>query len=167
MAHICARYYDPSIGRFISEDPIGFKGSGTNFYAYVNNDPIDLSDPFGLCPKKDCLLNALKKNGVALGLDALGVGAGFLPGGDFVVAGLGVAATVNSATSANTTTTEGQVATTGAIGSIFGSQLSVMKALKVGGKAVPFLATALSVAGVGADVWQTNEDYNKCMAGTQ
>ena len=29
-----ARYYDPAIGRFISEDPIGF-GGGTNFYAYV------------------------------------------------------------------------------------------------------------------------------------
>jgi hypothetical protein len=32
-----ARYYDPSIGRFISEDPLGFNGDGPNFYAYVEN----------------------------------------------------------------------------------------------------------------------------------
>jgi RHS repeat-associated protein len=42
-----ARYYDPSAGRFISEDPIGFDG-GENFYAYTSNSPVDLKDPFGL-----------------------------------------------------------------------------------------------------------------------
>ena len=44
-----ARYYDPSIGKFISEDPIGFEGSGPNFYAYVRNNPIVYRDPTGLC----------------------------------------------------------------------------------------------------------------------
>jgi RHS repeat-associated protein len=43
-----ARYYDPTIGRFISEDPIGFKGSGTDFYAYVRNNPTNLIDSLGL-----------------------------------------------------------------------------------------------------------------------
>ena len=47
-----ARYYDPQIGRFISEDPPGFKG-GINFYAYVQNSPTRLSDPLGLCPPKN------------------------------------------------------------------------------------------------------------------
>ena len=42
-----ARYYDPTIGRFISEDPAGFEG-GFNFYRYVENDPIDSTDPTGL-----------------------------------------------------------------------------------------------------------------------
>jgi len=42
-----ARYYDPKIGRFISEDPIGF-GGGINFYAYVENNPVSRLDPFGL-----------------------------------------------------------------------------------------------------------------------
>src|SRR5262245_10396284 len=42
-----ARYYDPKVGRFISEDPIRFLG-GVNFYAYVENDPINRTDPFGL-----------------------------------------------------------------------------------------------------------------------
>src|SRR4029077_18673260 len=43
-----ARYYSPKLGRFISEDPLGFEGSGLNFYSYVSNDPINFVDPFGL-----------------------------------------------------------------------------------------------------------------------
>ncbi len=42
-----ARYYDPKVGRFISEDPIGFKG-GLNYYAYVKSRPADRVDPGGL-----------------------------------------------------------------------------------------------------------------------
>ncbi len=42
-----ARYYDASIGRFISEDPIGFDGDGPNLYAYVLNNPINFVDPDG------------------------------------------------------------------------------------------------------------------------
>jgi RHS repeat-associated protein len=41
-----ARYYDPYLGRFISEDPIGFDG-GINFYAYVDNNPLNATDPSG------------------------------------------------------------------------------------------------------------------------
>ena len=44
-----ARYYDPQIGRFISEDPLRFR-AGVNFYMYVLNDPILLVDPLGFCP---------------------------------------------------------------------------------------------------------------------
>ena len=42
-----ARYYDPSSGRFIAEDPTGF-GAGNNFYQYVLNDPLNSIDPLGL-----------------------------------------------------------------------------------------------------------------------
>jgi RHS repeat-associated protein len=42
------RYYSPVLGRFINQDPLGFLGSGPNLYAYVGDDPIDFSDPFGL-----------------------------------------------------------------------------------------------------------------------
>jgi uncharacterized protein RhaS with RHS repeats len=42
-----ARYYDPKIGRFISEDPIKLAG-GLNLYRYVRNNPTNLIDPSGL-----------------------------------------------------------------------------------------------------------------------
>src|SRR5215469_11990327 len=43
-----ARYYDPTTGRFLSEDPIGFV-AGENFYSYVENDSLNFVDSFGLC----------------------------------------------------------------------------------------------------------------------
>jgi RHS repeat-associated protein len=42
-----ARYYNPTLGRFISEDPIGFRGGRVNLYSYVENSPVDHSDPMG------------------------------------------------------------------------------------------------------------------------
>src|SRR5580658_1586813 len=42
-----ARYYDSTIGRFISEDPIRFDG-GFDFYVYVENNPALYIDPMGL-----------------------------------------------------------------------------------------------------------------------
>ena len=42
-----ARYYDQNVGRFITEDPVGFD-AGPNFYRYVRNTPILLIDPTGL-----------------------------------------------------------------------------------------------------------------------
>ena len=42
-----ARYYDPRMKRFISEDPIGING-GVNIYGYVRGDPLDKVDPYGL-----------------------------------------------------------------------------------------------------------------------
>lgn len=43
-----ARYYDPSIGRFIQKDPIGFRGGDVNLYGYVHNNAVNRKDPFGL-----------------------------------------------------------------------------------------------------------------------
>ena len=49
------RYYDPEIGRFVSQDPIGFAGSD-NFYEYAPN-PIRWVDPYGLAPCKKKVAN--------------------------------------------------------------------------------------------------------------
>jgi RHS repeat-associated protein len=41
-----ARYYDPSLGRFLQEDPL----FTLNLYVYVQNNPVKLTDPIGLAP---------------------------------------------------------------------------------------------------------------------
>jgi len=43
-----ARYYHPTLQRFISEDLLGLEGSGGNLYAYVDNNPTVHTDPTGL-----------------------------------------------------------------------------------------------------------------------
>ena len=43
--YLRARYYDPGVGRFVSEDPIR---DGTNWYAYCVNNPVNAVDPSGL-----------------------------------------------------------------------------------------------------------------------
>jgi RHS repeat-associated protein len=68
-----ARYYHPTLQRFISEDPIGFD-AGINVYAYADNDPIGIADPLGTNP-------------VAVALPALGP-VGWVAGGAVVTAWL-------------------------------------------------------------------------------
>ena len=41
------RYYDPQVGRYLREDPIGLEG-GINLFEYCLNSPINLMDPEGL-----------------------------------------------------------------------------------------------------------------------
>ena len=43
-----ARYYDPGMGRFISEDPAGFRAGDANLNRYVGNSPTNATDPSGL-----------------------------------------------------------------------------------------------------------------------
>ena len=57
------RYYDPKTGKFTQEDPIGLAG-GLNLYGFADGDPVNYSDPFGLCPT--CLVGAI-----------VGVGTGY------------------------------------------------------------------------------------------
>jgi RHS repeat-associated protein len=51
-----ARYYSPQLQRFVSPDPIGLSG-GINFYAYVNDEPTNLTDPTGTGGPLDSILN--------------------------------------------------------------------------------------------------------------
>jgi RHS repeat-associated protein len=49
LYYMRARYYDPKIRRFISEDPIGL-GGGINQYVFASGDPVNGADPWGLDP---------------------------------------------------------------------------------------------------------------------
>lgn len=47
------RYYDPQVGRYINQDPIGIVG-GINKFAYAESNPASEYDPLGLyTPGKD------------------------------------------------------------------------------------------------------------------
>jgi hypothetical protein len=40
--------FDPTVGRWLEEDPIGFEGGDANLYRFVGNDPTNFTDPSGL-----------------------------------------------------------------------------------------------------------------------
>jgi RHS repeat-associated protein len=104
-----ARYYDPEIGRFLSEDPLGF-GAGINFYAYVENNPINANDPTGECPW--CIGAVL---GGAVGA-VTGAATAHISGGDWregaVVGGL-TGAFIGGTLGAGTSWAVGKVASDG------------------------------------------------------
>jgi RHS repeat-associated protein len=48
LLHMGVRAYDPSVGQFVSDDPVSFAGEDTNLRRYVGNDPVQFIDPEGL-----------------------------------------------------------------------------------------------------------------------
>lgn len=63
------RYYDSETGRWTQEDPIGIAG-GINVFGFAAGDPVNYSDPFGLCP--EFITGRPCSNAVAIGV-------GFVP----------------------------------------------------------------------------------------
>jgi RHS repeat-associated protein len=47
LTYLRARYYSPSLQRFLSEDPIGLSGGDANLYAYVSSSPLAHTDRSG------------------------------------------------------------------------------------------------------------------------
>jgi len=89
-----ARYYDPLVGRFISEDPVRLI-AGINFYRYVSNKPVKFIDPSGL-GQKGATVGAVigtVAGGILGAIGGAGAGATAgtlaLPGGGTVIGGLG------------------------------------------------------------------------------
>ena len=67
-----ARYYDPSLGRFISKDPFdGVKNDPQtlNGYVYVGNNPVNRTDPSGKCEWCANVLAALSGGRAEQGYD--------------------------------------------------------------------------------------------------
>jgi RHS repeat-associated protein len=81
-----ARQYSPAWGRFLQTDPSGYR-AGSHLYAYVNNDPLNLVDQFGLSadsPQGGGGPGTKLTSGVAVlapgfqGAGSLAVGGGFV-----------------------------------------------------------------------------------------
>ncbi len=190
-----ARYYNPTTGRFVSEDPTGLAG-GINLYAYAGDNPLDFRDPFGLdkqkptpqacfggfsMPDGSCVPNApnnatqnkqlkcageaLKKNGVALALDAASLGVdAFGPEAQYAKLGIGLglstASMINSAAHKNMT------------GTVLGmasylkapTELAATSAGWGWAKWIPGAGVVMDGYSAYHDVSATISDYNACMA---
>ena len=61
------RYYASHLGRWLTRDPIGFRGRDYNLYAYGDGSPTNKTDPNGDCPP--CILIAI---GIGIGIGLAG-----------------------------------------------------------------------------------------------
>lgn len=70
--HYRARRFVPSVGRFISQDTVGFAALDTNLYRYAGNSPSNATDPTGTKPLITTAILLKGITSIAIGL-AVGV----------------------------------------------------------------------------------------------
>ncbi len=96
LLYMRARYYDPDTGRFLSKDPIRFRGGDVNLYRYALNNPVNWVDPLGLFnPTKAgaAIANAFNAGHLyASGMTKIATAAGLTSTGVGAPAGAGLAA---------------------------------------------------------------------------
>lgn len=99
-----SRYYDPGIGRFLSEDPLGFGAGDSNFYRYVFNNPVSFTDPDGEIVPALAVALVIGAGGlIGGGINAVqgkSFGEGFVTGGLGTAAGLATLAALPAGVSA-------------------------------------------------------------------
>jgi RHS repeat-associated protein len=95
MYYFGARWYDAEVGRFASVDPLLTQQENPqqlNAYGYVLNDPVNLTDPTGMCVRPNAACGIYTTLGVRYTINAIGgKGRGFIYDGDnphFIVSAL-------------------------------------------------------------------------------
>ena len=162
LTYMQARYYDPAIGRFLSIDPVtasehitSVQGTqGFNRYAYVNNNPINGTDPDGQIA--NFIAGAIIGAAVDLAFQALNVANG----GEFSLTQFAASTAAGAITSGGSAiiATSGvsfarQVVTTAALGGTANAGTAVVANAINGEATLPtnaataFLAGALGAAG--------------------
>jgi RHS repeat-associated protein len=165
MYYYRARYYHPSLQRFINEDPMGFAAGDFNLFAYARNNPTNLRDPTGNFVPVAAVGAALCATGAVAGAAAyqslagrkssfLGLLASASAG---CVGGLGsgwLTGIVLEATFPSVMLAGGQAAVWGGLGPV-GPQLAATKAAEIGAATIyetftGSILAGLDVAGAGA-----------------
>lgn len=172
LYYLNARYYDPSIGRFISADSINYldpsSGQGLNLYAYCGNNPVMYTDSDGYAPIWNQILAgvviAASVISVVVGTALLLTGVGATAGA--VLIGVGVGGLIGSGGSIISQWSAkgwdnidwGQVAFNGAIGMATGA----LMASSIGAVATGFAVGGLGFTqSVGNDLFGSNGDWGQ------
>jgi RHS repeat-associated protein len=138
-----ARHYDPQLGRFVSQDPLGFAVGDSNLYRYVGNAPLTARDPLGLAGV--ALFHGLMAGGV------LGFACGWVEGFTEVV----VSPEDSDAPDALTVARQRAISY-GAVGTILGGTLAALPSVAqfYGGGILSGVAAGLIIGRAPKDPWQ-------------
>lgn len=173
------RYYDSSLGRYTTSDPIGLRG-GLNTYGYAYQNPLYWIDPYGLFVCE--VLKVLGDQTIDLNV---GIGAGFGASGGLslsssgvkgnvdvgVGAGISVNASVGASGSVNVGSTgrsfnaQGRVSVGGGVGPVgaSGSVSAGTDGLTASGSVgIGIGASIVSGLGISGDILKCDEEDDDC-----
>ena len=68
-----ARFYDPQLGRFVSEDPLGYDSGDTNLYSFGWSNPKNWNDPRGTSPAVEYACMAVMSTSVGIAFGSVAI----------------------------------------------------------------------------------------------